>query len=126
VTWNAALAMSVLATLGFLALGTWRFIIGRSSSGLAVGSFALGSALLALAAATYAAYAFQSLAVLRHFGFTLVIPAVVYAGVFAYAVLKRRLEFSNLLLFAVAGFVGLWFFGFYAALLVACSFGDCL
>lgn len=126
VSWNAALAMSVLATLGFFALGTWRFVIARSPSGLAVGSFALGSALLALAAATYAAYAFPPFAVLRQFGGTLVVAVVVYAGVFAYAVLKRRLEFGNLLLFAVVGFVGLWFFGFYAALLVACSFGDCL
>ncbi|MDC6170815.1 hypothetical protein [Paucibacter sp. XJ19-41] len=118
--------MSVVATLGCFAFGAWRFVIAHSTSGLAVGSFALGSALLALTVATCVTYAFAPFAILRQFGGSLLVSAIAYVGVFAYAVLKRRLEFGNLLLFAVVGFVGLCFFGFYAALLVACSFGDCL
>jgi hypothetical protein len=118
--------MSVFATLGFFSYGTWRFIIARSQSGLAVCSFALGSALLALVLTTYAAYAFPPLTVLRQFGGTLIISVAVYASVFGYAVLRRQLQVSAAVLFGAAGFVGLWFFGFYAALMVACSFGDCL
>lgn len=118
--------MSVIATLGFFAFGTWRFVVAHSTSGLAVGSFALGSALLALTVATYVVYAFAPFAILRQFGGNLLVSVIAYVGVFTYAVIKRRLEFGNLLLFAVIGFVGLCFFGFYAALLVTCSFGDCL
>lgn len=118
--------MSVLATLGSLLFGTWRFAVARSSSGFAVGSFALGSALLVLVAATYVTYAIAPLAVFRAYGGTLLLPVLVFLGVFAYALIKRSAGFAHLLLFAVAGFIGLCFFGFYAGLTVACSFGDCL
>jgi hypothetical protein len=118
--------MSVLATLGFLIFGTLRFVVARSSSGFAVGSFALGSALLVLVAATYVTYAIAPLAVFRAYGVTLLLPVVVFFGVFAYALIRRSARFAHLMLFAVAGFVGLWFFGFYAGLTVSCSFGDCL
>lgn len=118
--------MSVLSTIGFLVFGTWKFVIARSSSGLAVGSFALGSALLVLVAATYLSYAVASFSVLRLYGGTLVLPALVFFGVFAYALIKRSAGLIHLLLFGAVGFIGLCFFGFYASLLVACSFGDCL
>lgn len=118
--------MTVLATLGFLVFGTWRFVVARSASGLAVASFALGAALVVLAAATYATYAIKPLAAFRAYGGTLLLPVLVYLGVFAYALIKRSARFTQLVLFAVAGLVGLWFFGFYSGLLVACAFGDCL
>jgi hypothetical protein len=124
--WIVAVCMSVLATAGFLAFGIRKFSTSRPPSGLAVGSLALGSALLAMVVATYLVYSVPALRPAREVGANLFVPLLVYLGVFAYSVVRHRLAFSDLLFAALLGFVGLWFFGFYTGLLVACSFGDCL
>jgi hypothetical protein len=124
--YTVALCMSIVATAGFLAFGIRQFAISRPPSSVAVGSLALGAALLALVLATCLVYALPSLRPAREAGINLVVPLVVYLGVFVHAVVRHRLTFGNLLFVAILGFVGLWFFGFYAGLLVACSFGDCL
>ncbi len=97
----------------------------RPPSSLAVGSVALGAALLVLAAATYAVYAFPPLRAVKEAAGNLLLAVAVYLGIFIYAGFRYRLTLSSLLVSAVVGFVGLWFFGFYTGLLVACSFGDC-
>jgi hypothetical protein len=124
--WITALCMTILATAGSLAFGIRQFSNSRPPSSVAVGSLAIGSALLSLVVATYLVYALPSLRPAREVGANLVLPLVVYLGVFAYAIMRYRLAFSNLLFAAVLGFFGLGFFGFYAGFLVACSFGDCL
>lgn len=122
----SALLMSVVATVGFFSFGLWRFSSRPTPSPMVVASFALGSALLALVAATYLVYAIPQMRTAREFGANLLVPVAVYLGVFIYAVRRRATEAGNLLFVGCVGFVALWFYGFYAGLLVACSFGDCL
>jgi hypothetical protein len=124
--YTVALWMSIFATAGFLTFGIRQFAISRPPSSLAVGSLALGAGLLVLVVATYLVYAIPLLRPAREFGINLILPLVAYFGIFIYAVFRYHLAFSNLLFVAILGFVGLWFFGFYAGLIVTCSFGDCL
>jgi hypothetical protein len=124
--YTVALWMSIFAIAGFLTFGIRQFAMTRPPSNMAVGSLALGAALLVLVVATYLVYALPLLHLAREFGINLILPLVTYFGVYIYAVFRYHLAFSNLLFVAILGFVGLWFFGFYAGLLVTCSFGDCL
>jgi hypothetical protein len=64
--------------------------------------------------------------VARELGLGLIAAVTVYLAVLVYALLRRRVEVGGLMAAGAVGFVALWFFGFYALLITACAFGDCL
>jgi len=117
--------MCVLATLGTLAFGAWRFTAAKTPSALAAGSLALGSALVAGVIATSISYAVPFPAA-RELGLGLIAAVTVYLAVLVYARIRRRVEVGGLMAAGAVGFVALWFVGFYALLITACAFGDCL
>jgi hypothetical protein len=122
---DVAFAMSVLVTLGTLTFGAWRFAAAPQPSPIASALLALGAALLAGLVATAAAYAIPMRAV-HELGLGLAIPVVVYMAVLIYARVRRKVELAGLIAFGAVGALALWFVGFYALLITACAFGDCL
>jgi hypothetical protein len=121
-----ALAMSVLATVGFSAFGVWRFAVAARPSPFAAAALALGMALIVLVVSTFLAYAIPFAEPARYFGINWVLPVIAFLCILVYAGKWRQVEPGGLVLFGAAAFVGLWFLSFYAGLLVACTFGDCL
>jgi hypothetical protein len=125
-TADFALAMSVLATLGFSAFGVWQFAVTARPSSFAAASLALGMGLAVLVASTFLVYAIPFGKPARELGVNLVLPLIAFAGVLFYAGKWRQVKLGGLLFFGAAAFFGLWYLGFYAGLLVACAFGDCI
>ena len=98
----------------------------RSYTLVPVIAFAVGVGLAILSATVAATYAFRPIRPLRESILVLGIPAVCY--VTALIVIGRRgqLPAADLVIGGVLGLAPLYFLGFYAMLLSACSFGDCL
>lgn len=124
--WFTALALNLFVAIGFSAFGLWKFSRLEPPSGFSVASLALGLSLTMLVSLTFGLYAATSLRLLREVGAHLAVPALVFVAVTIYAIRRRKVSVRDALPWAVAGFLALWFVGLYGALLVACSFGDCL
>jgi hypothetical protein len=62
----------------------------------------------------------------RELGIGLFAAVAVYMAVLVYARLRWRVELGGLMAAGAAGFVALCLVGFYALLITACAFGDCL
>ena len=122
----AALLFALVPTLALAGLAYWRFVLRRSFSSFSVVALGIGLALAALVVAVGSTYAFKPLWPLRASNWLVVAPLVTYLAVIAFVGVKDKLSFVPLCIVAVVGFAPLYLIGFYAWLLAACSFGDCL
>ena len=120
-----ALFLALIPTLVLLALAWWR---GRSGSLTAfhAAAFALGLGLAAVVLAVSLTYAFPLVRPLQASKALLAIPSLVYVLTIVTAGKKFKLPYGSLGVWSAVGLVPLWFLGFYAWILAACSFGDCL
>lgn len=107
-----ALLIALVPAAALLVLGYWRF--------------AVGVALVMLSAAVAATYALHSIRALRESVIVFGIPAVFCVTAIAVVGRKGQLSSASLVIGGVVGLAPLCFLGFYAMLLSACSFGDCL
>jgi hypothetical protein len=121
-----ALLIAVIPAALLFAMAYWRFMVVRSYTLVPVVAFAVGVALVMLSATVAATYAFHHLRPLRESLFVLGIPAVCYVAALTVIGRKGRMSVSSLVLGGFVGLAPLYFLGFYAMLLSACSFGDCL
>ncbi len=121
----AVLIMCGLVPLVSLGFALHRLRVGRPSV-LAVLALSLGCSLVALALTTAAVYALPSARGAREAGVNLIATLVIYLGIYVSGSVRWNLDAFAAIFGAGAGLVALWFMGFYTALLVACSFGDCL
>ena len=107
-----------LAYRGFRLRGTLSLI-----ESLLIG---FAAALAALVLAVASTYAFAPLRQLQASNWLVVAPLLVYALVLGTLARRFRLPIASVLLAGSIGLAPLYFVGFYAWLLVACSFGDCI
>lgn len=121
-----ALLMALIPAAALIALAYWRFAVVRTYTLIPAIAFAVGVALVMLCATVAATYAFQPIRVLRESLLVLGIPAVFYATALAWVGRKGKLPSASLVIGGAVGLAPLCFLGFYAMLLSACSFGDCL
>lgn len=121
-----ALLIALVPAVALLALGYWRFAVLRTYTLMPVIAFAVGMALVMLSATVAATYAFHPIRALRESVVLLGIPAVFYVTAIAVVGRKGQLSSASLVIGGVVGLAPLCFFGFYAMLLSACSFSDCL
>lgn len=121
-----ALLFALIPTLLLCALAYWRFAILRSYSAVTVTAFAIGVALFAVSATVAASYSFQTLLPVRESGWVLVVPVLAYVATLVVVGKKGNVSAHGLALGGLVGLVPLCFLGFYALLLAACSYGDCL
>lgn len=121
-----ALLIALIPAMLLFAMAYWRFAVARSYTLVSVVAFAVGLALVMLSATVAAAYAFQSLRPLRESFLVLGIPAISYVVALVAVGRKGSASPASLVFGGVVGLVPLYFLGFYAMLLSACSFGDCL
>lgn len=123
-------AVAVLVLCAFVPLASLLFAFLRLRSGRpsvpAVLALSLGCSLIVLALATATVYALPSARGAREAGANLIAALTIYIGVYVIASVRWRLDAFTSIFGAGAGLLALWFVGFYTALLVACSFGDCL
>ena len=122
----AALLFALVPTFALAGLAYWRFVLRRSFSSPSVVAFAVGLALAALVIAVGSTYAFKPLWPLRASDWLVVAPLATYFAAIAFVGAKGKLSFVPLCIGTVVGIAPLYFIGFYAWLLAACSFGDCL
>lgn len=117
-----ALAVA-LTPLGFV---QWRLRANRGVSGLQVAVVAIGLALATLMVSVSATYALRPLHVLRASHWLVVVPVMAYLASSIMLGIKAKIESGLLGTWVAIGTLPLAFLGFYAWLLAACSFGDCL
>ena len=86
--------------------------------------FAAALAVLVLVVAS--TYTFATLRQLQASNWLIVVPFLVYALVLGTLTRRFRLSIASILLAGSIGLAPLCFVGFYAWLLAACSFGDCI
>lgn len=120
-----ALLIALAPTIALVALASCR-ARRKSLTAFHATFLALGIALATLVVAVSSTYAFSFLRPLQASNVLLLAPAFAYVASLAIVGARERLEYGVLGLWAVAGLVPLWLIGFYAWLLAACSFGDCL
>lgn len=121
-----ALAIALLPTAVLLGLAYWRFRVLRRYTHLTVIAFSLGTALAALTIAVSATYVWHTSSAAQASNWLAVVPIVVYASTLTAIGKASKLSAPGLVLGGVVALVPLCFFGFYAWLLAACSFGNCL
>ncbi len=122
----ALLITGVTVALAPLGMALWRLRSKRGLSGFQVSVVAIGLALAALIVAVSATYAFRPLHVLRASNWLVSVPFLLYLASSIALGKRAKLEYGSVGIWVVVGTVPLVFFGFYAWLLAACCFGDCL
>lgn len=120
-----ALVIALLPTAVLLGLTYWRFWVLRRYTHLTVIAFSFGSALAALVFAVSATYVWHAFSAAQASEWLALVPLVVYASTLMTIGKASKLSAPGLVLGGVVGLVPLCFFGFYAWLLAACSFGNC-
>ena len=120
-----ALLVALAPTIALVALALWR-ARSKSLTGFHAAFLAVGLALAALVVAVSSTYAFAFFRPLQTSNLLVIAPAVAYVATLAIVGARAKLNYGTVGLWAIAGLVPLWFIGFYAWLLAACSFGDCL
>jgi hypothetical protein len=119
---GTALAVALLPVAG----AWWRIQKRRSVSGLQVAVAAVGVALTTLLVLVSSTYALLSHSAAASAWWPAAASLLAY-GVSGFAVGRRvKVEYGSLGLWLAAGAVPLVFLGFYAWLLAACNFGNCL
>jgi hypothetical protein len=120
-----ALLIALVPTLLLVAMAAWRASNG-SLTAFHTAALALGLALASLVGAVSATYAMPQLLPIRASNALMAVPCLVYTAALVVVGIKCRINCGSLVVWALVGVVPLWFLGFYAWLLAACSFGDCL
>lgn len=124
---SAATTVSIfLGAVVVAVIAAWRLRTASHPSALAVAFFGVGLAVATAVICTYFVYAFTSALPARQVAAHVFIPLGVYLAVIGRALVRSDVPIVHLLFAALLGFVILWFVGLSGALLVACSFGDCL
>lgn len=121
-----ALLMALIPTFALVGLAWWRIQSGRNLSAFQGAALGVGLSLAALVLTISATYSFPLLSELRASKLLLIAPLGTYFIVLLLLCKRAKIEGSSLGLWGVVGLVPLFFVGFYASLLAACSFGDCL
>jgi hypothetical protein len=121
-----ALLMALVPFTALVAMAHWRFSVKKSYTLVTCVSFAVGVALFILSATVAASYSFQSLRLFRDSFLVVGVPALCYVVALVAIGLKGKVPAINLVLGGAVGVLPLCFLGFYAMLLSACSFEDCL
>ena len=121
-----ALLIALLPTAVLFSLAYWRFRVQRRYTVGAVILFGLGVALATLVLAVSATYLSPSLSKAQASNWLAAFPLVVYAATLVVVGRASKLSAPGLVIGGVVALVPLYFFGFYAWLLAACSFGNCL
>ena len=122
----ALLLTGVAVALAPLGMALWRLRSKRGLSGFQVSVVAIGLALAALMVVVSATYSFRPLHVLRASNWLVIVPLLIYLASSVALGRRANLEYGSLGIWVAVGTVPLVFFGFYAWLLAACCFGDCL
>ena len=120
-----ALLLALVPTLVLVAMAAWR-ASSNSLSAFHTAALALGLALASLVVVVSATYAVPLLRNLRASNSLMAVPCLVYVGSLIAVAARSKINYGSLGVWALVGLVPLWFLGFYAWLLAACSFGDCL
>lgn len=121
-----ALLIALIPAALLFAMAYWRLAVVRSYTLVPVVAFAVGLALVVLSATVAATYAFHPIRPLRESLFVLGVPVVCYVTALVVVGRAGQLSAVSLVIGGVVGLAPLYFLGFYAWLLSACSFGDCL
>ena len=122
----AALLLALVPTLALLAICYWRFKTNRGVSPFQIAALGVGVGLAALVTAVGSTYAFRAFFPARASNWLIAVPLTFHVSVLVVAAVKARIEVASLVIWGFVGLVPLYFVGFYAWLLAACSFGDCL
>ena len=120
-----ALLLALAPTLVLVAMAAWR-ASNSSLSAFHSAALALGLALASLVVAVSATYTIPVFRGVQASNALMVVPCLVYVVSLVAVGSKFKINYGSLGVWALLGLVPLWFLGFYAWLLAACSFGDCL
>ena len=121
-----ALLIALVPTFVLLGIVWWRVRNGRGLSAFQGAAFAVGISLAAAVVTVSSTYVFRPLWAFRAQNWLLIGPLGTYLIVLLIVARKIKIESSSLVIWGVVGLVPLFFIGFYAWLLAACSFGECL
>jgi hypothetical protein len=123
---HLALVMALLPSAVLFGMAYWRFKVLRRYTHLTVIAFAFGSALAALVITVSATYAFRPFSAAQASIWLAAAPVLVYVGVLAVVSKASKLSSPGFVIGGSVAVLPLYFFCFYAWLLAACSFGNCL
>jgi hypothetical protein len=104
----------------------WRFKVLRRYTHFTVISLAFGSALAALVVTVSVTHVWRSLSAAQTSIWLAAAPLSVYLGILIAVGRTSKLSPPGLVIGGVVALLPLYFFSFYAWLLAACSFGNCL
>jgi hypothetical protein len=121
-----ALVIALLPTAFLFGMAYWRFRVLRRYTHLTVISLAFGSALAALVVEVSATYLWRPFSAARDSNWVFALPLLVYVGLLVVVGKATKLSATDLVIGGIVALLPLYFFGFYAWLLAACSFGDCI
>ena len=122
----AALLFALAPTLALPAMCYWRFKTNGGISPFQIAAPGVGVGLAALVIAVGSTYAFRTFFPARASNWLIAVPLIFHVGILVVAAVKTRIEVPSLVIWGFVGLAPLYFVGFYAWLLAACSFGDCL